>query len=47
MWDVRDVECWGCEMLGILNAGDVGCSRFRIFRIRNTVNVGCWGCGIL
>ena len=25
MWDVQDVGCWGCGMLGMSDAGDVRC----------------------
>ena len=25
MWDVRDVGCSGCGMLGMWDVGDVGC----------------------
>ena len=24
MWNVGDVVCWGCEMLGLQDIGDVG-----------------------
>ena len=26
MWDVRDVECCGCEMFRMWDVQDVGCS---------------------
>ena len=25
MWDVQDVGCWGCGMLGMSDVGDVRC----------------------
>ena len=25
MWNVGDVVCWECEMLGLWDIGDVGC----------------------
>ena len=28
MWDVRDVRCLGCGMLGIWYVGDVECGMF-------------------
>ena len=40
MWDVRDVGCSGCGMLGMWDVRDVGCSGCGMF--------GMWdvGCGM-
>ena len=35
MWDVGDVVCWGCGMLGMWDVWDVG-----------VWDVGCSGCGM-
>ena len=48
MWDVGDVGCWGCVMLGMWDVRDVGCSRCGIFGMWNVRDVGSLlGCRML
>ena len=47
MWDVGDVGCWGCGMLGMWVDGDVGCWGCGIVEMRVVGDVGCSGCGML
>ena len=46
MWDVRDVGCSGCGMLGMRDVGDVGCSRRGMLGMWDVQDVGCSGCGM-
>ena len=46
MWDVRDVGCSGCGMLGMWDVGDVGCSGCGMFGMWDVQDVGCLGCGM-
>ena len=46
MWDVGDVRCWGCEMLGMWDVRDVGCSGCGMCRMWGARDVGCRGCGM-
>ena len=57
VWNVGDVVCWVCGMLGLWDIGDVGCWWCAMLVIgipgmRDDGNVwcwgwGCWGCGML
>ena len=38
MWNVHR-----CEMLGIQDYLDAGCSKYEMFRMWDVWNVGCWG----
>ena len=51
MCDVGDVGCcecgmWGCEMLGMWDVGDVGCSGGGMFGMWDVGDVGCSVCGM-
>ena len=49
MWDVEDMGCSGCGMLGMLgmwDVGNVGCSGCGMFGMWNVGDVGCSGCGM-
>ena len=49
MWDVEDMGCSGCGMLGMLgmwDGGYVGCSGCGMFGMWNVGDVGCSGCGM-
>ena len=46
MWDVGDVGCWECGMLGMWDVGDMGCSVCRMFGMWYVPDVGCSGCGM-
>ena len=46
MWNVSDVGCWGCRMLGMWDVQDVGCLGSGMFGMRDVRDVGCWGCGM-
>ena len=46
MWDIQDVGCWGCGMLGMWDVGDVGCSRCGTLGMWDVQDVGCAGCGM-
>ena len=43
MWDVRDVECWGCRMFGtwIWKVWDVRCVRCEVFGMWDLGDVRC------
>ena len=41
MWDVCDVVCLECEMLGMSDVTDVECSECRMIRMWNNRNVRC------
>ena len=52
MWDVQDVGCSGCGMLGMWDVGDVGCLGCGMFGMWDVRDVGCLlgcllGCGML
>ena len=46
MWDVGDVGCWRCGILGMWDIRDVGCSGFGILEMWDVRDLGCSGCGI-
>ena len=47
-WDVRDVGCWRCGILGMWDVGDVGCSRCGMFGMWDVRDVRCLPvCGML
>ena len=46
MWNVRDVGCSGCGMLGMWDVGDVGCWGCGMFGMWDVRDVGCSGCGM-
>ena len=46
MWDVRDVGCSGCGMLGMWDVRDVGCSGCGMFGVWDVQDVGCSRCGM-
>ena len=41
MWDVRDVGCSGCEILGMWNVWDVACSGCGMFGMWHVWSVRC------
>ena len=47
MWNVGDVVCWKCGMLGLQDIGDVRCSRCEMFGMWNVGDMGCRACGML
>ena len=46
MWDVGDVGCSRCGMLGMWDVGDVGCWGCGMFGMWDVRDVGCSGCGM-
>ena len=47
MWDVGDVGCSGCGMLGMWDVQDVGCLGCGMCGMWDVRDVGCSGCGML
>ena len=42
MWNVGDIVCYGCVMLGFVRYWECG-----MMRMWDVGDVGCWGCGML
>ena len=41
IWNVGDIVCWECGMLGLWNVRDVGCSGCGIFGMCDVGDVEC------
>ena len=46
MWDIWDVRCSGCGMLGMRNVGDAKCWGCGSLGMWYVGDVGCLGCGM-
>ena len=45
VWDVLNVECWGCEVSGMWDVGDVRCLICGMIWMLDVWDVECWDKG--